>query len=325
MLYFITNASYVHCTPLSFAVRYLRIVIVIRDHRGYRYGLLSLIQSMKKAHSDISRITTPLEIYKFLPKTNCGECGMSTCLAFAAAVIKQEKRLADCPHLDKAILARYEGKIERPVNMEGIREEQLKVLKKAISAIDLPSRAELLGGRSDGETLVIQCLGKDFEIDGNGNVISQCHTHAWFLIPLLDYVLHSKGEKSTGRWVPFRELENGRTWNPLFEQRCEKPLKQIADAYNDLFEDLVRMFSGTSPFNKFNADISVVLYPFPNVPVLICYWKPEDDIESKLHVFFDDTAEKNLPVESLFTLGTGLVRMFEKIMHRHTDGRSELS
>jgi hypothetical protein len=280
---------------------------------------------MKKTQSDISRIITPLQVYKFLPKTNCGECGISTCLAFAAAVIKQEKRLADCPYLDKETLARYEGKIDRPVNMEGIREEQLKELKKAIEKIDLPSRAELLGGRSSGEALVIRCLGKDFEIDRYGNLMSQCHTHAWFSLPLLDYVLNSRGEECAGRWVPFRELEKGATWSGLFEQRCEKPLKQIADAYNDLFEDLVRMFSGASSFNKFNSDISVVLYPLPKVPVLICYWKQEDDIESKLHVFFDDTAEKNLSVESLFTLGTGIVRMLEKIMHRHTDGKSELS
>jgi hypothetical protein len=280
---------------------------------------------MKKANNDISRITTPLQVYKFLPKTNCGECGISTCLAFAAAVIKQEKHLADCPHLDKDTVARYEGKIDRPVNMEGIREDQLKELKKAIETIDPSSRSEMLGGRSDGETLVIKCLGKDFEIDRYGNVLSQCHTHAWFSLPLLDYVLHSRGEECAGRWVPFRELEKGAAWSGLFEQRCEKPLKQIADAYNDLFKDLVRMFSGASSFNNFNSDISVVLYPLPKVPVLICYWKQEDDIESKLHVFFDDTAEKNLSVESLFTLGTGIVRMLEKIMHRHTDGKSELS
>lgn len=283
------------------------------------------MKTMKKSHNDTSRITTPLQVYKFLPKTNCGECGISTCLAFAAAVIKQEKRLADCLYLDKDTVARNEGKIDKHVSMEGIREEQLKELKKAVEKIDLCSRAELLGGRSHGEVLVIQCLGKDFEIDRYGNVLSQCHTHAWFSLPLLDYVLHSRGEECAGRWVPFRELEKGATWSGLFEQRCEKPLKQIADAYNDLFEDLVRMFSGKSSFNKFNSDISVVLYPLPKVPILICYWKQEDDIESKLHVFFDDTAEKNLPVDSLFTLGTGIVRMLEKIMHRHTDGKSELS
>ncbi len=273
----------------------------------------------------MSKITTPLEIYKLLPKSNCGQCRISTCLAFAAAVIKQEKRLADCPHLDKGAIARYEDKIDRPLGMEGIREKQLKELKKKISAIDICSRAGLLGARSNGGTIVIKCLGKDFEVDAHGTVMSQCHTHAWFSLPLLDHILHSRGAAIAGRWVPFRELDNGRTWGPLFEQRCEKPLKQIADTHSELFGDLVNLFSGASSFNNFDADISVALYPFPTVPVLICYWKPEDDIESKLHVFFDDTAEMNLSIESLFTLGTGLVRMFERIMYKHTDGKSELS
>lgn len=273
----------------------------------------------------MSKITTPIEIYKLLPKSNCRQCRISTCLAFAAAIIKQEKQLADCPHLDKDTIARYEDKIERPLDMEGIREKQLKELKEKISTSDICSRAELLGARRSGESIIIKCLGKDFEIDRHGTVMSQCHTHAWFSLPLLDYVLHSRGEDIAGKWVPFRELENGRTWNPLFEQRCEKPLKQIADTHSELFEDLVNLFSGASSFNTFDSDISVVLYPFPRVPVLICYWKPEDDIGSQLHVFFDDTAEKNLSIESLFTLGTGLVRMFERIMYKHSDGKSEIS
>jgi hypothetical protein len=273
----------------------------------------------------MSQIKTPLELYKHLPKTNCGDCGISTCLAFAAAVIKEEKQLAGCPHVDRGVVAQLEGQIGRHVNIESIREEQVKELRMKIAAIDIGARAELLGARNNGRTITIKCLGKNFEVDGQGNIASQCHTHAWFALPLLDYILYSQGRDIAGRWVPFRELENGKTWNPLFEQRCEKPLKLIADAYSDLFEDLVTMFSGTSAYNNFSSDISVVLYPLPKVPVLICYWKPEDDIGSKLHLFFDDSVEKNLPIDSLFTLGTGMVRMFEKIMHRHTDGKSELS
>jgi hypothetical protein len=273
----------------------------------------------------MSKIKTPLDAYSLLPKTNCGDCGVSTCMAFAAAVIKQEKRLADCPHLGIDTLARYDGQVERQINIESIQEETRKDLQGKISTIDLASRAELLGARTGGAALVVTCLGKDFEVDPQGKVSSECHTHAWFSIPLLNYILFSKGLDIAGRWVPFRELENGRTWNPLFERRCEQPLKQIADAHGDLFEDLISMFSGTSSLNKFSSDISVVLYPFPKVPILICYWKPEDDLESRLHLFFDDTAEKNLPIESLFTLGTGLVRMLEKIMQKHASGNVELS
>jgi hypothetical protein len=271
------------------------------------------------------QIKTPLELYKHLQKTNCGDCGISTCLAFAAAVIKGEKRLTDCRHLDRDAGARLEEQIGRQVNIESIREEQLKELRTKIATIDIGSRAEQLGASSNGRTITIKCLGKDFDVDGQGQVASQCHTHAWFSLPLLDYILHSQGRDIGGRWVPFRELEHGKTWNPLFEQRCEKPLKLIADAYSDLFEDLISLFSGTSAQDRFESDIAVVLYPFPKVPVLICYWKPEEGMESKLHLFFDDTAEQNLSIESLFTLGTGLVRMFEKIMHRHTGGKSALS
>ena len=272
----------------------------------------------------MSKITTPLEIYRVLPKSNCGKCGISTCLAFAAAVIKQEKNLADCPCLARDVITGMIDRIERPVNMDSIREAQLGELKELISTREILSRAELLGGAKTGESLVIKCLGKDFEVDANGNVKSQCHTHAWFSLPLLDYILNSTGASVAGTWVPFRELNSGKTWNPLFEQRCEKPLKKIADAYSDLFADLVNMFRGTSSFNNFDSDIAVVLYPLPKVPILICYWKPEDDLESRLHVFFDDTAEKNLPIGSLFTLGTGIVRMLEKIMYTHTNGKSEL-
>lgn len=271
----------------------------------------------------MSRLSTPLQVYKLLPKSNCGECGISTCLAFAAAVIREEKRLACCPHLDEDTIARHERSIERQVNIEGIREETLKGLKEKVRQIDIVSRAELLGAKSTGRTLVINCLGKDFEVDAQGTVMSQCHTHAWFSIPLLHYILLSEGAAVTGRWVPFRELEQGKTWAPLFERRCERPLKYVADTHGELFEDLIRMFSGTSSSHAFNADVSVVLYPLPKVPVLICFWKPEDDLESRLHVFFDDTAERNLPVESLFTLGTGIVRMLEQIMMKHSDGKTE--
>jgi uncharacterized protein DUF3786/putative Fe-S cluster protein len=272
----------------------------------------------------MARFKTPLEIYALLSKTNCGECGAATCLAFAAAVLKEEKRLSDCPRLDLATLGRLGGAISRQVNIESIREEQLKELKEKIAKRDIVSRARLLGA-SSGKSITIRCLGKDFEVDGLGAVSSQCHTHAWFTLPLLDYILSCEGAEPFGRWVPFRELPLGKTWNPLFEQRCEKPLKRIADGHSDLFEALVGMFSGTSTARTFNSDISVVLFPLPRVPMLVCYWRPEEGMESQLHLFFDETAERNLPVESLFTMATGIVRMLERIMYRHTDGNSELS
>jgi hypothetical protein len=266
----------------------------------------------------MTKLTTPLEIFKQLPKSNCGQCRVSTCLAFAAGVLKDEKRLSDCPHLDKNTLPQFDGKIHRQINLESIQEDTLKDLKEKIVKIDLASRADRIGARFNNGSLLLKCLGRDFEIDAKGNVLSHCHTHPWFTIPLLHYILFSKGESTSGKWVPFRELENGKTWNPLFERKCEEPLKQIADTHGDLFEDLVSIFSGSSAAGAFASDISVILYPLPKLPMMICYWKPEEDMESKLLLFFDATAEKNLLIESIYSTGMGIVRMLEKIMQKHS-------
>jgi hypothetical protein len=50
---------------------------------------------------------------------------------------------------------------------------------------------------------------------------------------------------------------------------------------------------------------------------MICYWLPEDGLDSSLHLFFDETADRNLDIGYVFTLGTGLAQMFTKIALRH--------
>jgi ArsR family metal-binding transcriptional regulator len=40
-----------------------------------------------------------LEIFKLLPRTNCGECGVPACMAFASDLSKGKKRPEDCPPL----------------------------------------------------------------------------------------------------------------------------------------------------------------------------------------------------------------------------------
>jgi hypothetical protein len=273
----------------------------------------------------MSRITNPIDLYKRLPRTNCGRCGNSTCLALAAAVLRDEKALDACPLLDQHQIGVLTAAVSRQVNLETIREERLQELRQKIAGFDMASRANVLGARYRGQSLIVKCLGRDFEIDECGGVASQCHTHSWFTLPLLDYVLHSRGVEPSGRWMPFRELPSGETWNRLFEQRCEKPLSRIADAWSDLFADLVGVFAGSSASPAFKSDISVVLHPLPKVPLLVCYWRPEDGMEAKLHLFFDDTAEQNLPIGSIFTLATGIARMLEKILHTHTGGKSGLT
>ncbi len=80
---------------------------------------------------------------------------------------------------------------------------------------------------------------------------------------------------------------------------------------------MLELFNGREVKKLFDSDISLVLHPLPKVPILICYWKPEEGLESDLNLFFDSTAEDQLSIESLYTLGVGLTIMFEKITLRN--------
>ena len=41
---------------------------------------------------------TGLDIFKMLPKTNCGECGVPTCMAFAMKLASKSAELSACPY-----------------------------------------------------------------------------------------------------------------------------------------------------------------------------------------------------------------------------------
>ena len=265
----------------------------------------------------MSQLNSPMGILKLLNKSNCRECNEPTCLAFAAAVFKGQKQLDQCPHLDSNIVERFEGHTEKRKSIEQDMDESVEQLKRKISTIDLSSAAQRLGAEFSNNTVTIKICGKNFSVDSKGNCSSEIHIHPWITIPILNYIIEGGETPVSGEWVPFRELKSGRTWYGLFGQRCEKPLKKVADTYTDLFEDMLHIFNGKQVENHYASDISIVLHPLPKIPILICYWKPEDGLESSLNLFFDSTAEDNLNIESIFSLGTGLVRMFEKIALRH--------
>lgn len=50
----------------------------------------------------VAKPITVIEILRFLPKTNCGRCGLPTCTVFAAGLLQGDVNMEDCPELDEA-------------------------------------------------------------------------------------------------------------------------------------------------------------------------------------------------------------------------------
>ncbi len=63
---------------------------------------------------------TGIQIFKLLPKTNCGECKFPTCLAFAMALASGKAELDACPHVSPDARAELSDASAPPIRQLGI-------------------------------------------------------------------------------------------------------------------------------------------------------------------------------------------------------------
>ncbi len=60
-------------------------------------------------------MSNTLDYYKLLPKTNCGECGLPTCLAFAMRLAQKNAKASECPYLADEIKTQLDEATLPPV------------------------------------------------------------------------------------------------------------------------------------------------------------------------------------------------------------------
>ncbi len=72
---------------------------------------------------------TGIEIFKKLPKTNCGECGVPTCLAFAMKLAAAQAELSACPYVSEQAKSELEEASAPPIRplAIGTGEKALKI------------------------------------------------------------------------------------------------------------------------------------------------------------------------------------------------------
>jgi ArsR family metal-binding transcriptional regulator len=65
-------------------------------------ALKDAINAVWEKRAELVAVTTKkraprhLDIWELLPRSNCGQCGEATCLAFAVGLLQQKRELAEC-------------------------------------------------------------------------------------------------------------------------------------------------------------------------------------------------------------------------------------
>jgi hypothetical protein len=248
----------------------------------------------------------PLELYKKLPRKNCGKCRSRKCMPFALAVLSGDAELSDCPLLTADELTALKASVTR----SDWREDLILKLRGEVSAIDLAGVATGLGAEMHGDSLVLHCMGREFVLSPAGEISTQGRMTPWIKILLLHYVRTAGGGPLSGRWTSFAELKGGMVKSSSFLRDCEEPLRELFDRdAAKAAEALPRL--GAVPCRNFPTENAWMLFLLPKVPVVVLYWQAEEEFPSKLKILFDSTADRFLDAESLIFLVEGLVRNLE--------------
>ncbi len=212
---------------------------------------------------------TGIEVYKLLPKTNCGDCDFPTCMAFAMQVAAKKVALEQCPHVSEeaqatlgeaqtppmrtvqlgegdtactiggeTVLFRHEEKFHNPPGVavrisDALTDEELAHRIEAINALEF----ERVGEELRVNLLVVQCEHGDG--DRFAHVVKMAREQTGLPLVLmcsevgyLEAALPEAGKR------PLLWAANGGNWEALaeFAQAHDVPLAVAGETLEELAE-----------------------------------------------------------------------------------------
>ena len=256
----------------------------------------------------------PLDILQRTPKTNCGECGHPTCLAFSAAVSRAGAEVTLCPYID---LQGFNSKISgRKKDMAELAEQVAEEhdlalvlhLQEKVSDLDFGSIAKPLGAgwqNDEPDILYLRYLGQDVMLGkrkilvDNNNVVDPRDQ-----ILLYNYVHSCGGRKPDNTWVGMESLPNSISKIKTLATYCERKIAEhLSGKPAHLLRDIGGLLDGyEGPEDLGSSATAAFIVPvLPMVPQYILFWEkePEDDFEAKTKVLFDHHVLDFLDLESL--------------------------
>ena len=256
----------------------------------------------------------PLELLQRTPKTNCGECGYPTCLAFAAAVTRAGAEAALCPYIElQGLETKVPGSAKDMDRLaEQVAEEQdlalIRYLQSKISMLDFSTIASGLGARwsnDNPEVLYLRYLGQDVMLGKNTMLMDNEEViDPRDQILLYNYIHSGGGRPPDNTWIGMESLPNSISKVKTLATYCEKKIAVLLSGKpaSQLQEAGKQLDGWSDPVDLSSSATSALVVPvLPMVPQFLLFWEaePEDGFEAKVKVLFDHHVLDFLDLESL--------------------------
>jgi hypothetical protein len=153
----------------------------------------------------------------------------------------------------------------------------------------------------------MQAFGQEILIDV-GNYTISSHTtlgkqllHGFkyfFNLAALWYLANAKNIPSSGRLISPASLSGGE----IFQKGTHVlPLGKLAEKYGTDTENFHKRGLELGGKQLDHGDCSLLLHPFPRVPVTLILWTGDEEFPARVDMFFDVTCEQHLPTDVIWS------------------------
>lgn len=256
---------------------------------------------------------------RILPKTNCGDCNFSTCLAFASMVVSEKHPLKNCPHLSEEVLDKCMVELETQY-AEGKwlkkdpAKDALVWAKERAASMSISDMPERIGGElinHEGEEALLLPYFNDQIIITEKAVLNKEkeELNQWEQVFIYNHMSQGGSVHPTGNWKGLVEFPNTISKQKSMKAHVEIPLIERFIGRVDELKRCAQKIGGIDRTEKVaTCSAAFFFQPMPKTPLMLLFWdeSKEDGFEADVKIQFDETITEHLDIESMMFLSERL-------------------
>ncbi len=251
---------------------------------------------------------TAVGIYKLLPKTNCGKCGTTSCMGFAARLASHQASPDDCPALTaSARKVLKETDTKQSASPGTAWEQALQSLQPKIQALDFSKTSTLFGLTVTGpDNLELTFLNELYHITKEKITnLAGAAPPTWISILIYNHLSMPGPPPPAGEWITFSSIPashaKDKAWSGHVEEVIAKKFSGNVAGLKAACEKL----GGRSSRVSGSHDAAYEFLFFPHYPVLLLFYDAvaEENFPAQCKLLLDKTAPSYLDIESIVVLG----------------------
>jgi len=260
---------------------------------------------------------SPVDLYRdILPKTNCGECGYRTCLAFASMVVSEQLPVAKCPYVDAATAKKVQQELDKQHAAgkwvkRDMAKDALVWARERTASMKIEDLPERIGGELidlDGKpALRLPYFSGHILITDTGLLLekNRSELNRWEQVFIYNHLAQGGSADPTENWRALEQIPNTISKTKSMRAHVEAPLvERFNGKVDELRRCAVLLGAEDRTEQEGNADAVLLFRPLPKIPVMLRFWnaEPDEGFEARAHLLFDETITEHLDVESIMFL-----------------------